>query len=410
MTQFYIVLEYICEVVLQSIINSTFLSLTLSPKKTLMRTYLIILSMNFTMHTCAFIIGNFLPPSTLNFFLPIYLFANIIYSVFLFSDKTITKLLAIALQGVTVFTVEVLINLTANFIFDHIPLRMEGSIERVFLQLIAAFFLAIFTEGAILLWRKTRKKIIPSNISSFILFPVSQILLMIACMYASISAIGYIALPAAIFLVAGAVVSVIADVIMFRILLQTAVNIKTKEEISEIEYQSKIQYIYYEYVTKKTNEMMKYKHDFNNALQTAYNLMEQGGSAKAGREILDSLNTKNSELEIPYYCYSPLVNAVLFDKENKAKTLGIKIVTEFKMKNMLYMNKLDACKIFVNLLDNAIHATSASQAQNPVITLKMWQEIEMVFVKVTNPVKKGMTLDEIKQSETDKSENEHHGY
>ena len=91
---------------------------------------------------------------------------------------------------------------------------------------------------------------------------------------------------------------------------------------------------------------MKYKHDINNMLTVATNLIrsEDENNHISGLKMLDELKEKNQLNIIPVYCENPIVNAVLYDKQNYAADNGIDFIFETSVPAELAVSLTDLCR------------------------------------------------------------------
>lgn len=178
----------------------------------------------------------------------------------------------------------------------------------------------------------------------------------------------------------GVILSVVSDILLFKVLMDNCTARYNKLKLAELEYERKLSLNYYENISKNAEMIMKYKHDFNNILGTAYCLIQTDDrdSKQQGMKMLDELFEKNKAASIPYYCKNPLINAIIYDKSNSAKELGIDFSAHIDIPEEIKMELTDLCSIFTNLIDNAFKSAKESKCKK--VELSVRYDMEMLFV------------------------------
>ena len=182
------------------------------------------------------------------------------------------------------------------------------------------------------------------------------------------------------FFILGVILSLVSDVLLLRVVFDNCTANHNKIKVAELEYERKLSLNYYENISKNAEMIMKYKHDFNNILGTAYCLIQTDDrdSKQQGMKMLDELFEKNKAASIPYYCKNPLINAIIYDKSNSAKELGIEFTACIDIPEEIKIELTDLCSIFTNLIDNAFKSAKESKCKK--VELSVRYDMGMLFV------------------------------
>ena len=180
---------------------------------------------------------------------------------------------------------------------------------------------------------------------------------------------------------AGILIAVVADILIFRALIDYSTARHNKLRLAELEYEQKLSQNYYDSIRKNAEQLMKYKHDFNNIVSTAYSLLSSSDpeQRERGMQILGELYQKNLKNPIiPHYCANSTINAVIFDKMNAADERGVELITNINIPENMKVELTDLCSVFANLIDNAI--ASAEKSKNNRVELSAHTDIGCLFV------------------------------
>lgn len=149
-------------------------------------------------------------------------------------------------------------------------------------------------------------------------------------------------------------------------------------------------------------------HDVQNHFYVLYNLIQSGKSDKALSYI--KTFTENLQHANIIYTGNQIVDAILFDKSNKAKSANIVFDIEGTFPENPKIDSLDICAILSNLLDNAIEA--CEQIPEPDMRRIKWKSNytkEYILIQIQNTVDKNPLLDN-KHLHTVKKNPEMHGW
>lgn len=160
-----------------------------------------------------------------------------------------------------------------------------------------------------------------------------------------------------------AVFSIISDIILFYVMLNSAQNERLKEELKMREYQNAVNLDYYKNIEENSTKARKIRHDLANIIQTAYEIVESGSEAdrETAKNMLDQLTIEVSDVRIERFCQNTLVNAIASSKASKCREGGIFYDFDLRVPQDTGIEEIDLCKAYVNIFDNAINAASAGE-------------------------------------------------
>ncbi|MDY3765331.1 MAG: GHKL domain-containing protein [Lachnospiraceae bacterium] len=259
------------------------------------------------------------------------------------------------------------IHLSATFLlYDILFPERPDALAEVFLlheNILFDGFYFVTVHAFLLWWKKTREHIFQKSIFLTLLFPVSQIFLLESVLYyVTVKAVnGEAYLFPILCILAGIVLSICADMIMFHVILSNSHKERLAAQLEVMQQQAYRELEYYRSVNEKILQMRKIRHDFNNQLQTAYGifLKDTEESRKNAFEFLDQMQHRMGEGSFSsYYCSNGIVNVILDEKARKSKETGIAFKADVTLPEELPIEMVDLCSIFSNLLDNAIESAS----------------------------------------------------
>lgn len=194
---------------------------------------------------------------------------------------------------------------------------------------------------------------------------------------------------------------VIADIIILIVMNRASKSIEMKNQLEFSEYKQSLYSDYYAEVEANSIQARKIRHDIANIVSSIGMLMKENNdeSKEIANELYERLKSDVEEIHNTVYCSDTLLNAILSIKASKCDTLGIE--TDFKATEFIsdITEKSDTCKIFTNLLDNAINSTETAFEKK--ICLNISTDENSMIITVTNPVG---------SKKFDKQDGNRHGY
>lgn len=238
----------------------------------------------------------------------------------------------------------------------------------------------------LIIWKKEKNALLPKKIYVTVLFPLGQFFIMHAILYYSILQFLSGAYQiGVIFCILGSVICLYADITLFQVILDNSKKERLAAQLEVMNNEAHWELEYYNSVNEKMQEIRKIRHDFNNQLQTVYNMIvtEEEGTQVA-LQLLEQLREQIKEAAPVYYCSNLIVNVILAEKVQEATEHGISMEVSVEFPENTAIEKVDLCSVFSNLLDNAIHAASLAKGER-TITVNTWFQAGYCVIKVTNP-------------------------
>lgn len=212
----------------------------------------------------------------------------------------------------------------------------------------------------------------------YLIFPLSQTLALLLCAQ-EISAL--YSIPAPVFLtIAGILLSLL--IVCVYILYSKHSKKQTEKNYQELSSIQQFQKKHYEKLQKHRLELEVLKNSFEQQLNDISILLEKEEPEKA-LEILQSLSTTIASTKEYPFCPNPIINAVLWEKEQHCIRQNIPFRADMQIGDCASMNPLHLCSIFSNLLDNAINACTTIP-ENKFIHLTAKQSGDFIHIKVKN--------------------------
>ena len=120
-------------------------------------------------------------------------------------------------------------------------------------------------------------------------------------------------------------------------------------------------------------------------------MMENPDKVRMQRGIksgLDEINARIDTLKMPVFCENKFINALVYTKQQEAHEQGVSIETDLHIKPEVAVDSMDLCRIFSNILDNAISGTVDKK-----VYIRAGHEKGYLIVTCENPIDKVLDLD-----------------
>lgn len=157
------------------------------------------------------------------------------------------------------------------------------------------------------------------------------------------------------------VVGIAADVFLLLIITRMTEHEEIKKKLETEVYIKRSEESYYKHINEKLATTMKIRHDLKNVLIAAEKLISEDETRADGKKLIELLKTSSIESEPKYYCEHKVINAVLFDKSEKAKENGISINVNADVPDDIAVDCYDLCRVFSNVLDNASESAACAE-------------------------------------------------
>lgn len=304
------------------------------------------------------------------------------------AERIFVLLFAFASNFIVVFLVEM--PLAATRMFD----TMDEWVGFWYAVLEAALLACTFLIFTLLKNKYITTQDYGKILWAFLLFPLSQTMSFFMAFMAMDKGevLGFqLRLPSLYILNAAAtLICVIADTVLFIIMLRTASNKRLQQELQFQEYQNQTKLEYYQMMEQDALETRKIKHDLKNMLQVAFGLVQEDGldSRPQAESLLTEIEETIHTLDIVEYSGNPLVNAIISSKAKQCKIENVQLEVKIALPKELPLPDFDICRAFTNLLDNAFHATlQIPDSKRRFVVVEAFLEEPYFYLKVANPTR-----------------------
>ena len=180
--------------------------------------------------------------------------------------------------------------------------------------------------------------------------------------------------------------TLIADVVFLDVTRKAAESFSDKERLKTLEAEARMNYKYYDDLQASTDKMRKYRHDTNNIIQSIYSLLESPDktSSEEALKLAKTLEDEINSVNISRYCSHAIVNAVLSDKEKTFNNSGVDCKFNVIVPQNISISGFDLCRIFSNMLDNALEACKISKGKLVSVDASIIDGY--LYIKMRNPV------------------------
>lgn len=184
----------------------------------------------------------------------------------------------------------------------------------------------------------------------------------------------------------GMLVGCIADIVFYYTVLNQERKKELQIKLEETRRLYEIEKAYNDAVLAGKEEIDKLSCEFNGKLTAIIDNWEQGNNTQADI-LFERLKTEVAATKEREYCDNSVVNAVLTEKENRAKERFISMEINLVVEQEISVSPVHLCSVFSNMLDNAIRAT-AEYTGDRVIRVGSGYAGGYFFVSVENSCKK----------------------
>ena len=324
---------------------------------------------------------------------------------------------------ITIVIFSQMITIIADTLTGIIMINLVGAdifLKNVFFKMIGftlvTIFLLILYPLFIHFFKKFTKRDTIQHFGTFILFPISQIMLIIVATYIlgiriddtyGINSLNKMKTEFAIiviFAIICIVISVIADIILYRVQKENSTNDKLKENLELADYRNKLELQYYQQMQDNIEETRKIRHDFYNILST------MNDANKISGELKDEIETALINSSTASVCENNIVNLIILNKNKICLENGIELDADLDISEDISLSKLDLLRVFSNILDNAIEANLKSDnSKKRFINLSAKIRDNYLLISAKNPLSSEV-IKHNKKYETTKKQKNSHGF
>lgn len=298
------------------------------------------------------------------------LFILVTLTFYLFTTYEETKsqkTIALILWIISMTVADALAVVTMSLMNISLVGTISGLPVHFFSGLLTAFYSYILMFMICIIYNKIRHKRITNKLWQFEVVLISQLLFILTIGYCSFSndfTIVNMVLRSpvnTILLLLTIIVSIVADICLYRILQTNSQNYELKQELELANLKNDLELQYYEKLKKSYNETRKINHDFSNAIiaieSLVNNNMQQNKSIST--EIINDIKDTLSKTRVRYYCENELVNLIVLSKSDDLLKVGVDFSANLNIPNDINIKNFDLCRLFLNILDNAKEASQS---------------------------------------------------
>ena len=337
-----------------------------------------------------------------------FVLAYLVPALIFYKDKIIYRLFAVGLLIVGAVILDIMVSSICMLTAPELLASINGvhTWDTVIMVFCMNFFFTGGFLGVMVIWNHFFKKSHVKSLGLFIMFPVSQFFFFCACNYQTWTG-EHLDLVKNPFIYVAIVLSIIADIAMYRALMQNSRTQELSQKLSEMQHEMDMQLQYYDGLADKMQQIREYRHDINNLLEVTESLLRSRTTSEDGRILLEEIKEKNAAAKMPVFCGNPTVNAVLYHKQCSAKELGVDFRVNMSVCEDFPFERTDICSVFANLLDNAIREAAGSGDGFTEVSAS--RSMGLLRIEIRNSTSKELDSGKGKVF-SDKSEPEKHGY
>ena len=140
-------------------------------------------------------------------------------------------------------------------------------------------------------------------------------------------------------------------------------SFQAQAAIALLKQETQAQKMYVAEAKMRDEQTKSFRHDIQNHLSVLDGLLKSQKIYQA-QEYLQKLEATANALSFPWHTGNPVVDILLGEKENLARSRGIQIEVSLILPQPCGVEDLDFCIIFSNAMDNAIRAGTADKQED----------------------------------------------
>lgn len=151
--------------------------------------------------------------------------------------------------------------------------------------------------------------------------------------------------------------------------------------------QFQTEYDYFKDYKENNVDIIKFRHDFNNHMLVIKGMFEKGQFDRAN-DYIEKLSEATGGLKKTYVTGHEILDMILKSKAAVMEEAGIEFTMEGNLTALDFMEDVDACILFSNIIDNAIEANlkvAQSGETKRYIKLSSKTVNRMIYIQLSNP-------------------------
>lgn len=169
--------------------------------------------------------------------------------------------------------------------------------------------------------------------------------------------------------------------------------------------QFQAEYNFFKDYKKNNSDMIKFRHDWNNHMLVIQEMFDKGEYERANEYFSKLVSVSKTDKQ-SYITGNEIVDMILKSKHSDMEEKGINFTINGSLVELQFMEDVDCCILFSNIIDNAISASSCCKdVKNIILSAKKVNN--MVYVELENSV--ADSVEQMDNIANVKKENEIHG-
>lgn len=175
---------------------------------------------------------------------------------------------------------------------------------------------------------------------------------------------------------------IICDIALYKVLLVNSENHDLKEalELSNLKNEPELEY--YNKMKVSIAETRKMNHDISNMITVVKAMVNDNNDNNSERAnaIIQDLTETLENNKIRKFCDNELVNIIMINKYDTIKANHIEFSSNLNVPNNINVKNTDLCRLFTNIIDNAIESCVSSNDKSKVFIILSSQIKDNNFV------------------------------
>jgi len=160
-----------------------------------------------------------------------------------------------------------------------------------------------------------------------------------------------------------------------------------KNVANQYKEQFQLEYDYFKDYKKNNNDIIKFRHDWNNHMLVIQEMFEKGEYDRANEYFSKIVSVSKTDKQ-PYITGNEIVDMILKSKHSDMVEKEIEFNMNGSLVDLQFMEDVDCCILFSNIIDNAIKASKYSDS-NKKISLSGKKINNLLYIELMNSVATG---------------------
>lgn len=165
-------------------------------------------------------------------------------------------------------------------------------------------------------------------------------------------------------------------------------------------------YSYFQNYKEKQSDIAKFRHDWKNHMLLLQEMLDHGEYEKA-KTYFTELSEKTVQSQQKILTGNEILDLILASKADELDQNQIQLTCNGKLETFHFMEDVDCCSLFSNLVDNAIEANQKLE-KGRYITITTNRTNKLLYVEISNPMENMAGVIETR-FQTTKKDSEKHG-